>query len=368
MKIIQVTPYYPPHVGGAEQRARDLSEKLSKKGHLIEVFTSDLGCKKEKLKSKPNLKINYLRSWEFAHTPIIPSLFFHLINVEEDSLVHLHVSQALVPEVAFLVSKFKKLRYIAHVRVNLRKTGKFGFLLPVYKRFFLKKVLKNADKIIVLNKDYKNMFAKEYNLDKKKIAIIPNATEFKQVKRIKTKINSPARLLYVGRFTNEKNIPELIKAVSVLKKDIQLFLVGEGEDREKLENLIKKEKLEGKVKFLGTLDSKKIYNAYVDSDIVVLPSKTECFSSVLLESMATGKPIIASDIPGTRSVIKNNYNGLLVKPTPRNLAKAIEKLIANPQLRKKLARNGLKEIKKYSWDNIVSQTEEVYEEVLNKSD
>ena len=87
---------------------------------------------------------------------------------------------------------------------------------------------------------------------------------------------------------------------------------------------------------------------------------------VLLEAMATKTAIIASDIPGIRSVIKNNYNGLLVKPTPEKIAKAIEELINNPKLRLKLTENGIKEVKKYTWDNVIGETEKIYREVINQ--
>ena len=83
----------------------------------------------------------------------------------------------------------------------------------------------------------------------------------------------------------------------------------------------------------------------------MLVSSYEGFGLVLLEAMASGIPIIASDVIGINSIIKNNYNGILVKPTPEHIAEAIEKLIKNPRLRKKLIKNGLEEVKKYNWDN-----------------
>ncbi|GAI84343.1 unnamed protein product, partial [marine sediment metagenome] len=115
MRIIQVVSYYPPYVGGMQNVTREISERLAKKGHQVEVFTSDIGCKKGKLRSTKNLKIHYLKSYEFAHTPIIPSLFFRLLKLSKNSIIHVHVAQALVPEVVCLVSKIRKIPYIAHI-------------------------------------------------------------------------------------------------------------------------------------------------------------------------------------------------------------------------------------------------------------
>ena len=140
MEIIQITPGYPPRLGGAENVAKEISERLASKSHPVKVFTSDIGCEKGKLKSIKNLKISYLRSWEFAHTFIIPSLFFELLKVPQNSIIHLHTSgEAFVPEIIYLISKIRKIPYIAHFHADAEPSGTLGFLVPLYKLFFLKK-------------------------------------------------------------------------------------------------------------------------------------------------------------------------------------------------------------------------------------
>ena len=365
MKVIQIVSYFPPHLGGMELRVKELTEKLAKKGHKVEVFTSDIGCPKDKqLKSTKNLKINYLPAWEFAHTPIIPSLFSRLMKIPKNSIMHLHIAQALTPEIVWLVSKIRKIPYITHIRGNPEISGRFGFLLAPYKKLFLRKVLIDSNKIISLNEDYKNIFSKMYNLPKKKIITIPNATTFEPINKIR--IRPVKNILFVGRLSMEKNILKLVESFSLLKnKNITLNIVGEGEKRDEIEQLIKKKKLKN-ITLHGRKEKEELINIYKSSDIFILPSEYECFSSTLLEAMATGTPIIASNVLGTRNIIKDNYNGLLVKPTPKGIAKAIEKLTANPKLRQRLAKNGLKEVKKYSWNKIVKQTEDVYKEVLEE--
>lgn len=370
MRIFQAIAHYPPKIGGAQQRVKDLSERLAKKGHQVEVFTSDIGCPKDKqIKSIKNIKIHYLPAKEIAHTPIIHSLYKELMKIPQDSIVHVHIAQAYVPEVVYRVCKKKNIPYIAHIRGNPEPSSFIGkLILNPYKKIFLSKVLRNAYKIIALNEDYRNLFSKLYKIDKSKFVVIPNATDFRIIKNKNLHFNSKLKnILFVGRLTDEKNVESIIQALSLLKdKFIKFKIAGSGEYKQKLINLVKELKLNKRVIFLGELNRNDLYNEYLRSDLVLLPSKYECFSSVLLEAMATGTPIIASDIPGTRNVIKNGYNGLLVKHTPEKIAEAIEKLIKNPKLREKLARNGLKEVKKYSWDKIVEQTEKVYEEVLRE--
>ena len=133
MRIIQITSYYPPRIGGVPNVTRELSERLAKKGHQVEVFASNIDCNKGKLKSTKNLKIHYLKSWVFAHTPIISSLFFQLLTISKDSIIHLHVAPPFVPEIVYLVSKIKNIPYIIHLHTDLGPSGKLGFLLPFYK-------------------------------------------------------------------------------------------------------------------------------------------------------------------------------------------------------------------------------------------
>jgi glycosyltransferase involved in cell wall biosynthesis len=83
--------------------------------------------------------------------------------------------------------------------------------------------------------------------------------------------------------------------------------------------------------------------------------------------MASGLPIVASNIPAVRNVVENNKTGLLVKLTPEDFSKGIEKLLMNSKLREKLIENGLEEVKKYNWDRIVEKFEKVYIEVLNET-
>ena len=119
-----------------------------------------------------------------------------------------------------------------------------SFLIHPYKKIFLNKVLEDGRRIIVLNKDYKRFIIKEYGISSNKIFIIPNATEFKIVKKERINLNNPINLLFVGRLSVEKNIPKLIETVSLLKdKNIILNIVGEGEQKNEIQGLIKEKNL-----------------------------------------------------------------------------------------------------------------------------
>ncbi|MCJ7666242.1 MAG: glycosyltransferase family 4 protein [Actinobacteria bacterium] len=374
MKIVQVVAYYPPHIGGMENCVKEISDRLALKGHQVEIFTSDIGCKKRRRSSTDNLHIHYLRSWEMAHTAIIPSLFFKLLKIPKDFIMHVHIAQVFIPEIVFLISKIRKIPYIAHIHADVEPSGKMGFLLPFYKKMFLQKILNSALKIIVPTEDYISIIGKKYTISETKIYEVPNGVEQKYFKSMSTKLQSPIRLLSVGRLCKQKNIPLLIQSFKlVIEKNhwnAELHIVGEGEEKNNILNLIKKEKLEKKVLLHGTLRGKDLYSIYSSSDIFILTSRYESFGIVLIEAMASGLPIVASNIISVKNIIKNNITGLLVEQTPKDFAKAVEKLIGNSKLREKLIKNGLEEVKKYDWNKIVQKFECIYSEAVyenNKS-
>src|SRR6266496_6686773 len=162
-KIIQVTSYYPPHLGGMENVAAQIAEGFVDKGYAVSVYTSDIGYSRNAVPGS-KARVHYLKSIEFAHTPIIFSLFFRLLALPRHALIHLHVSQAFSPEIVYLISKVRGIPYIAHIHLDVDASGPLGFLLEPYKKFFLKRVLKSAAKIICQTEAQKRVIASKYAL------------------------------------------------------------------------------------------------------------------------------------------------------------------------------------------------------------
>ncbi len=365
MKIVQVVPYYPPHMGGIENVAKEISGRLAKKVHQVEVFTSDIGCPKNKqLKSKKNLKIHYLKSLEFAHTSIIPSLYKELMKIPQDSIIHVHIAQAYVPEIVYKIWKRRKIPYIAQIHIDAEPSSWMGkVLLKPYKRIFLKRFLRNAKIVLALTKNYKELIHKKYSIDKNKIVIVPNGVgeEFFVIKKRK---NNIPHLLFVGRVSIQKNPKRLIESVSRCKTNLILDIVGDGDLLEETKKLVKQKNLKNVI-FHGRKVGRELIQFYRDSDAFILTSNEEAFPLTILEAMASGLPIIASDVKGNHDVVKGV--GILVNPpTPQNFAKEIDKLFTNKKLYDSLSENSLRFAKEHKWDKIVSQIEQVYREVLEE--
>src|ERR1700730_6586911 len=191
--IVQVTSYYPPHLGGMENVAAQIAVGCSEKGYTVSVYTSNIGHTRNAVNGS-KAQVHYLKSIEFAHTPIIFSLFFRLLALPRHSLIHLHVAQAFSPEIVYLISRLKRIPYIAHIHLDVEPSGPFGFFLEPYKKLFLKRVLKSAAKIICQTEPQKEQIASRYALPLEAIVVIPNGV---------------AEEYFVGKRTSQNPVPHL---------------------------------------------------------------------------------------------------------------------------------------------------------------
>lgn len=178
------------------------------------------------------------------------------------------------------------------------------------------------------------------------------------------------KLLFVGRLFPEKSVDTLIKSIPYIIKEYpntHLMIVGGGHLKEKLERLSDSLDVSGHVTFLGIVSEEDKILAYNASDIFVLPSLAELEGMVVLEAMACGKPIIISDAEMSASRYFVEGNGFLFKTKdPIDLACQVSKLIRDNELRIRMGKKSLEDIKKYDIHNSVEKLEDVYYSVIKK--
>jgi len=182
------------------------------------------------------------------------------------------------------------------------------------------------------------------------------------------KKNEIINILFVGRIEKRKGLVYLLKAFEILRKryqNIRLIVVGEGEKREEMENFVKQHKILD-VFFEGEIQEKNLPKYYRTTDICCFPSiYGEAFGIVLLEAMASAKPIVAFANQGYKEVLTGKGRDFLVKPKDvESLVRKLEILIQSKEKRREMGRWGREESKKYSWDKIAERTLNFYEEVI----
>jgi glycosyltransferase involved in cell wall biosynthesis len=149
--------------------------------------------------------------------------------------------------------------------------------------------------------------------------------------------------------------------------DVNLCFVGDGQLRPILTQFCISHKLLQYVHFLGNLPHHKALQVVAKSSVFVLSSYEEGLPTALIEAMAFGKPVVATNVGGVSEVIKDGINGILVPPkSPEKLAESIEQLLCNSQLGRELSETASRSVKGYSWNKIAESYLKVYQMCFNK--
>ena len=177
----------------------------------------------------------------------------------------------------------------------------------------------------------------------------------------------PIKIGTVSHLSQEKGLEHLIEAASLIpdvKRRVQFIIVGDGNCRTELQELVRKKGLDSCFQFLGfRTDSQSLLK---DFDLFVLPSLSEGLSSAIMEAMASSLPVIGSEVGGIPELVRNGYNGLLVPPAdPQKLAQAIEHLVENPTLLKQMGARGRKRVEEeFTLDRKILETEKLCHTLL----
>lgn len=357
--VYQVTAYYPPNLGGMQKVVQIIAEFLARKSMPTTVLTSDVSYTgPSHVQPEKNLSVIYNGSFEFAHTPLSLQYIFELIKTKKPALFHLHVANAFYVDLAFLTARLKGIPYVAHIHIDPDPSGKFGFLLPLYKNLILKPLLNNADAIIFLTESQKWHFIKKYNLKNRHMKVIPNGVSKEFYITRRTHSQKVTKLLFVGRLSIQKNIPLMLEALKMVQCPVELHIVGEGDDRTIILQKIKELQLNN-VTLHGALYKTKLIDMYSQSDIFLFPTNNEGMSLALLEAMAAGLPVITSALEQNKELL--GQGALFVKTqNAKRYAEAIDSVIRNPAQLKQMSETNLKKAQTFSWDKVIEHIMETY--------
>jgi glycosyltransferase involved in cell wall biosynthesis len=376
MHVCMIAREFPPVSGGIGYYVYNLSKGLIKKGHKVTVITrgSTRRVEKEVIDG-----INVYNATFFPLYPFHMALHGLFVNSllkslgPEFNLVHLH--SPLTPSIK------TSLPIVTTVHTAMRIDSRYHEVVDPYSLAekvqsmyfspFLESQLLKLSNIVTAVSPSVASELNGYGMDSSKVAVMWNGVDEKTFFPIRNKEKMEKYVLYTGVLRARKGLFDLIKCAIIVKKtipDIKFVICGTGPLLQKLKEQVRRVGLEEQVIFLGRVDRKKLIQIYQNATIYVLPSIYEGLPTVLLEAMACGLPIVATNIGGNRDIISSNVNGLLVPPSsPKEMAQMITLLWADESLRKRLGGSATETIlKKYTWDMITDDFVHVYECLLQK--
>ncbi|MFE7182002.1 glycosyltransferase family 4 protein [Streptomyces erythrochromogenes] len=370
--VLQITPYYPPHLGGLERVVLHLSRCLARR-HDVRVVTTTLGSGGAPRRTREDgVTVRRHRATEFAHTAIAPGLLGSLLAAPRGAVLHAHCAHALLPETVALAARLRRQRFVLHFHLDVDASGRLGGLLPAYKKHVFGRVARAAAAVIVLTEQQARFVEEAYRVPPARVHVVPNGVgpEFFRAApapatatapvgaATATATSRPLRLLYVGRLSAQKNIARLLDAISLAESPLRLRVVGGGELDADLRARAAALGLGERVEFTGPLYDGDLLAAYADADAFVLPSDREGMPLAALEAMAAALPVLATDVPGNTELLRGV--GLLAAPDPASLAAAVDRLASDPALRARLAGRSAERARRHTWEEVTRQVELVY--------
>jgi glycosyltransferase involved in cell wall biosynthesis len=350
--------------GGAEKLVLDSLPLYKNKGIVVDLLLfNDLDYPfLQKLKEMDCCKIYVLRKGSIYSVwnafRIIP--FF-----KNYDLVHVHLFPAQYFAVfAKIMSGSKtKLIFTEHNWSN-RRLENFWF------RLIDKHIYKFYSKVVCIAEDTQQVLLKKYNLKRDQLCVIENGVNLENIKltigyerkAISENLSVDDKvIIQVAAFRAQKDHKTLIKTLVLLPDHFKLILIGEGETKKDHQELVQRLKLQGRVLFLGIrMDVPELLKT---ADIAVLSSKYEGLSLSSIEAMASGRPFIASDVPGLRGIVKDA--GILIPlGDAHKLAKEILRLASDKRYYDTIVTQCLARAEHYDISTMVDQHISLYEELL----
>lgn len=378
INLTVVSAYFYPKIGGLETIAYTTAKKLQESGkYNVSIITSNYsgsGYKEEILNGMTVYRLPIL--FTLSNTPINPFWFFkikEILKKEKTDIVHTHSPVPLMADLAVFIAKRLNIKVVSTYHSGSMKKGKFfsDIIIYVYEKYFLRKMFERADKVVTVHQRFMDINYSEF---KYKTSFIPTGVDLERFRF--TDLNQDNKIVtFIGRIelsSKWKGIDQLLLATKEVVKripNVKIQLVGGGDALSYYRDMSSDLGVSENVNILGPKYGDDLVKIYQDSTVVVLPSTSdsEAFSVTLVESMASGRPIIGTNIGGTPQVIKDGVNGLLVEPkNPHDLAVAIIKILSDFDFAMQLGKKGFEISKDFTWDNQIGKYEKLFSGILNK--
>ena len=376
MKILVIIHEFPPIGGGGGPIARDLSLQWVKSGHQVRVVTAKFGDLPafEKIDDLEVVRLESHRTESFRAkmgamigflTAAIRYCCFECKDFHPD-IIHVHFAVPNGPAAMAAAAKMKVPYVItAHLGdipgASPEKTKKwFSFIQP-----FTPPIWKKAARVIAVSEFSKQMALKSYNVP---IDVIANGIDYDKIKNSEVLLHETPEIVFAGRFVPQKNLFQVIKTLSEIKDfNWHATLIGDGQDREKIEAAAAEAGLSDRISFPGWKTPEEVIEILHHAYILFMPSRTEGLPVTGIQGMACGLALLLSDAGGNPEIITIGQNGYIHAPDDtEGFAKDFRFLLSEPDKLLKMRRESLARAAAFDIKNTAAAYLKVFREVINR--
>jgi glycosyltransferase involved in cell wall biosynthesis len=369
-----VTREFPPLSGGIGYYVYNLAKKLIERGHHVIVVTRGTANKTVR---------NNVDNIDVFWTTFFPIYPFHLmvhgyfvnriIKSLSSEITLLHLHSPLPPPIFTRIPIITTVHTPSKVDARHHEIIDFSSLAErlqsgVYYPHVEQKLFALSNLVTSVSYSVSKEL-QEYGLNPNDVKVVGNGVDEKTFTPITEKNNEKKYVLFTGVLRARKGLFDLIECAAVVckkRRDVKFVICGDGPFLLQSIEMVRKKNLQDKILFLGRVNRLKLTETYQNATVQVVPSHYEGLPTVMLEGMACGLPVVATNVGGIGETIVHGENGFLVPPhAPLEMSHYVLKLLENAQLREKIGRAARKTImKSFSWDKIADNILECYESIL----
>ncbi len=365
LRILMVTDAYYPYPSGVSEYVHNLSCTLRGLGHTVDIVATSFGKREDS-------KYDVIRVGRVVYVPLnrsyatvpfgfnIPAKMKRLIQGCQYDVIHLN--GPIFPNLSYFALKYSNTRTVSTFLTSSERVTGFGSGL--FRKIF-ERLYDKIDVRIAISKQAQRTNEMYVPGD---YHIVPLGIDVKRFSPVGDKYPEMDRgsILFVGRMDPRKGLQRLLKAFVHVKEkmpDTRIFVVGGGNRISKYKKMAASYGIDDSIQFKGAVSNSVLAKYFRSCTVFTSPAEgNESFGLVLIEAMASGVPVVASNIAGYNEVIYSGRNGILVDTAdPEGYAAALLHVLQDGKLRKNLVSQGLKDIKsRYRWDIIARRVEQFY--------
>lgn len=375
-KILMVYPYTYPKIGGVEKFVYELSKQLLLTDkYSVAVATANTETNEYFVSDLHGIAVHHIPTkFKISNTPFGFSTYFWMkkvIKIVNPDIIHAHAPVPYFAEMAALSAKRTPFVMSYHAGSLHKGIWYVDVILWLHQKFVLPLLFKRANAITTVSELTRDEMFSETSYQNK-VSIVPPGVHTTIEKA--NLDNLTKTVTYVGRIDKSsqwKGLDVLFKAFANITKEkkltARLQIVGDGDALDSFKKMAIDLGISEIVDFKGVLQNKDLEQAYLTSDVLVLPSvsSAESFGMVLLEAMSYGIPVIGSKIGGIANLITDKQTGLLCEAgSVSDLASAMNEMLTNDNLRARCVENGLAAVKAYTWEIQTKKFILIYDQLL----
>ena len=358
MRIAIVCAHYAPFAGGVESHVEEIAKRLADRGETVEILTHH---------DDPDLPDTEMREGVLVrrhkvpvpsqHFGISPAVWATLVRHRDRyDVVHAHGYHSSAPLAATLAGA-SPLVFTPHYHGTGHSPLRKAIHIPY--RAVGAVIAARSKRIICVSRAEADLFLTHFPSARSRVTVIPNGVDLGRITAARPYPTAGAVVVTGGRLQSYKQIDRIVEAMALTPPDLRLVVTGDGPERGALEALADERGLRERVRFIGRVETERLYRWYASAEVFCSMSSNEAMPVTILELLAAGARVVASDIPAHRDIRDRTAGAITLVPLdaePEVLAEALEHALKeSPAPAQRIP----------TWDEVTTQTLDVYRDVTN---